>query len=236
MKISFILIFLLVIGVHAYIFSKIDVDDKKVIVAHKQTSSEVIQLKNVVIKKQEIKKEVTKVEKKKTIEKIKPKIEKKEKIVKKASKKIPKEIKKVVKNLKKEEKKELTKKISEEKVVKEVVTKKLEKKREKYDKKYIQSIENEYLLRLKELIEKNKVYPNIAKRLGQTGKVYISFTILKNGFLKDINISKNSKYKRLNIAAKEIFLKINKFDSIPKELNKNSWEITVPIVYQISRS
>lgn len=100
----------------------------------------------------------------------------------------------------------------------------------------IQNIEDAYLSKVRSLIEQNKTYPKTSKRLNQTGKVYITFVISKDGEIKNCRIHKNSEFESLDEAALEIFTKITNFDSIPKELNKNSWEITVPIVYQITRN
>ena len=98
----------------------------------------------------------------------------------------------------------------------------------------IENIEAEYLSKIRNTIEKNKTYPKTAKRLNQTGKVYISFTISKNGEIKNYRIHKSSNFESLDDASLEILSKIKNFDSIPSELNKESWEITVPIVYKIN--
>lgn len=100
----------------------------------------------------------------------------------------------------------------------------------------IQNIEDAYLSKIRSLIEQNKTYPKTAKRLNQTGKVYITFVISKDGEIKNCRIHKSSDFESLDEAALEIFAKITSFDSIPKELNKNSWEITVPIIYQITKN
>lgn len=96
------------------------------------------------------------------------------------------------------------------------------------------NLEEEYLAKLLALIEKYKSYPSSAKRLNQSGKVYVSFTILKTGDIKNIKITSSSNYEKLDFAALNIFTQIGNIDSIPEKLNKQSWDITVPIVYQIS--
>ncbi len=98
----------------------------------------------------------------------------------------------------------------------------------------IENIEAEYLSKIRSLIEKNKTYPKTAKRLNQTGKVYVTFTVTKDGGIKNCRIKKSSNYENLDEASLEIFVKIANFDSIPKELNKSDWEITVPIIYQLN--
>ena len=111
----------------------------------------------------------------------------------------------------------------------EVVTKQV-------DSTQLQNLENAYLSKVRNLIEKNKVYPKVAKRLNQTGKVYVTFVITKDGEVKNCRIHKSSRFESLDNASIEILLKIANFEAIPEELNKNSWEITVPIVYQLSRN
>ena len=98
----------------------------------------------------------------------------------------------------------------------------------------IENIEADYLSKIRNSIEKNKTYPKTAKRLNQTGKVYVTFTVTKDGGIKNCRIHKSSSFESLDEASLEIFAKIASFDSIPKELNKNDWEITVPIVYQMN--
>ena len=98
----------------------------------------------------------------------------------------------------------------------------------------IENIEAEYLSKIRNTIEKNKTYPKTAKRLNQTGKVYVTFTITKDGGIKNCKVHKSSQFESLDEASLAIFEKITNFDSIPKELNKNDWEITVPIIYQLN--
>lgn len=96
------------------------------------------------------------------------------------------------------------------------------------------SIEDAYLARIKAKIEKNKVYPRSAKRLKQTGKVIISFDILKDGTIKNVKIVEKSKFAKLDLASIELLLKIASFEAIPLELNKTVWNISVPINYSIN--
>ena len=97
-----------------------------------------------------------------------------------------------------------------------------------------QNIEAEYLAKIKSLIEQNKDYPKTAKRLNQSGKVFVKFVITKDGEIKNCIIEKSSQFESLDKASLEILMKIASFEAIPKELNRSSWEITVPISYQIN--
>ena len=105
--------------------------------------------------------------------------------------------------------------------------------KQQIDSSEIENLEALYLSQIRAKIEKNKVYPNSAKRLNQKGKVYVTFTLSKDGQITNVKISKSSDFDRLDVAALKILADIKAIEPIPKELNKNSWEITVPIVYQI---
>src|SRR5574344_1927602 len=97
-----------------------------------------------------------------------------------------------------------------------------------------QNLENEYLAKVKNKIEKNKVYPKVAKRLNQTGKVTVSFDILKDGKVTNIKIINKSKFEKLDEASIELLTNIGFFEAIPNELNKTVWNIQIPINYQIN--
>ena len=213
-KKSLLIIFTLIISAHLLLFANLDLEEKVVVAQNKPAVNiSKINLKNVVIKKPE--------------PKVEPVVEP---IVEKIIEKPLPETKS--KNIVKQEKKK-EKKIKE---VQELASKEVLKQKDTIDPSQIEALENEYLSKLRYLIEKNKIYPQSAKRLNQMGKVHVCFVISKDGQIKDVKVVKDSNYKRLNEAALEILAKINRFEPIPEKLNKNSWEITVPIVYQITRS
>ena len=96
------------------------------------------------------------------------------------------------------------------------------------------NLESEYLAKVQAKIEKNKVYPKVAKRLNQTGKVIVSFDILKDGKITNIKIIHKSKFEKLDEASIELLTNIEFFEAIPNELNKTVWNIQIPINYQIN--
>ncbi len=233
-KKSLLIILMLIISAHLLLFANLVVEEKIVVVENKPSINiSKINLQNVVIKKPEPKPEPI-VEKviEKPLEIIKPLPKtKSENIIKHEEKKRKKEIQEKplqkVEEIKTPEpmKPQIQEQSSQENIQKEVV-----------DLNKIEALENEYLSKLRYLIEKNKIYPNSAKRLNQMGKVHLYFVISKDGQIKNAKILKDSSFKRLDEAALEILSKINKFEPIPEKLNKNSWEITVPIIYEITRS
>ena len=240
-KKSLLIIFTLIISAHLLLFANLDLEEKVVVAQNKPAVNiSKINLKNVVIKKPEPKVEpVVEPIVEKIIEKPLPETKSKNivKQEKKKEKKI-KEVKKVEKKVLKEVEKTQEVKVEQktEPIVQEMASKEVIKQENTIDASQIEALEDEYLSKLRYLIEKNKIYPQSAKRLNQMGKVHVCFVISKDGQIKDVKVVKDSNYKRLNEAALEILAKINRFEPIPEKLNKNSWEITVPIVYQITRS
>lgn len=227
-KKSFVIIFTSIISAHLLLFANLIVEEKVVLpentAAPKMPN---INLKNVVLKKPEpvVEKVVEK-----PIEVIKP-------LPLTKSKNIVKHEEKIKKHVKKDKPKKLEEKpVENVEEVKPQVQKEVVQNQKPIDLDQIQALENEYLSKLRRLIEENKTYPRAAKRLNQMGKVHICFVVSKDGQIRNAKIVKDSSYERLNDAALEILTKIEKFEPIPEKLNKNSWEITVPIIYEITRS
>ena len=240
-KKSLLIIFTLIISAHLLLFANLDLEEKVVVAQNKPAVNiSKINLKNVVIKKPEPKVEpVVEPIVEKIIEKPLPEtksknIVKQEKKKEKKKKEVKKVEKKILEKVEKTEEVKVEQKAEPQ--VQELASKEVLKQKDTIDPSQIEALENEYLSKLRYLIEKNKIYPQSAKRLNQMGKVHVCFVISKDGQIKDVKVVKDSNYKRLNEAALEILAKINRFEPIPEKLNKNSWEITVPIVYQITRS
>ena len=175
-----------------------------------------------------VEKIIEKPEQKKLVEKPKnvEKIVQKQKIIEKPKQELkPKQEEKVI-----EETKNI---IQENPVVTETIKKEIPIE-QTLNKAQINSIEDTYLSKVKAKIEKNKVYPKIAKKLNQSGKVLVSFDILKDGKVINIRIIQNSKFEKLDEASIELLTKIGFFEAIPNELNKTVWNIQIPINYQIN--
>ncbi|MDD2886938.1 MAG: energy transducer TonB [Aliarcobacter sp.] len=220
---------ILTISAHLVLFANLKVDEEMVMEEKPVQNISKINLQNVVIKKPEpIHEPVVE----KTVEK---NIETKP-LPKTLSKNMIKENHKKINEVVKKE--DVPKKVENVKVVEASKQPPLtsENKETKIDSNEKDLLENEYLSKLQQLIEQNKTYPKSAKRLNQMGKVNVCFVISKDGQIKDIKVVKKSDFEKLDEAAIEIFARIYKFEPIPEKLNKSSWEITVPIVYQITRS
>lgn len=88
-----------------------------------------------------------------------------------------------------------------------------------------------YKAELRARIDKNKYYPPISRRLGQTGIVVVAFTLLEDGNIINVRIESPSRYERLNDSALEAVKKVERFKPIPKEIGQSSMDITVPLKF-----
>jgi protein TonB len=95
------------------------------------------------------------------------------------------------------------------------------------------NIKNRYLGAIYQSIDRLKVYPKNAKRLGQSGTVKISFIVLADGTITNITLKDSSGFATLDDAAKKILITLAKTLPIPKELNEQTLSITVPVVYEV---
>lgn len=98
------------------------------------------------------------------------------------------------------------------------------------------SFREDYFSMVWKMIERKKRYPSVAKQLHQEGVVHLSFTIGKDGQIRNIGLAKKSPYQRLNNAALRILREIGSFPPIPKALKRDSLSIIVPLRYKIQRN
>lgn len=94
-------------------------------------------------------------------------------------------------------------------------------------------IEASYKRVLAAAIERNKVYPRMASRMGQEGVVTVGFTVLADGTIEDIHIVGEGSYPSLNEATLEAVRAVGRAMPIPPELGKSRWAFAVPIAYRL---
>ena len=98
----------------------------------------------------------------------------------------------------------------------------------------VKMVTRTYLRALKKQLEQIKDYPATAKRLKQEGTVRVRFTILADGKIEQIEVSESSRYSSLDNSALEAVAKMEKFQPIPKLLEKERWRIEIPIQYKLN--
>jgi periplasmic protein TonB len=80
---------------------------------------------------------------------------------------------------------------------------------------------SEHFEYIRKIIRENLEYPQRAKRMGQTGKVVVAITILKNGHVKDIRIVKSTGFEVLDESVKEAVIKVEPFPPPPISVTLN---------------
>lgn len=95
------------------------------------------------------------------------------------------------------------------------------------------SLEEAYVAAVRQELERHKSYPAVARRLGQTGRVVLRFKVGSDGAVLESALVSKSNFGSLNTSAEGILAALKKFQPIPAELKRLSWEFTVPIEYRL---
>ena len=88
-----------------------------------------------------------------------------------------------------------------------------------------------YKYELRLFLESRKIYPEVAKRLRQTGKVIVHFKITADGALSEVNLEQGSSSEVLNRAAMDLVKGAPRFKAIPAEAKTNELQLSLPIEY-----
>ena len=81
---------------------------------------------------------------------------------------------------------------------------------------------------IKKLIEKSITYPPRAKRMGLTGRVLVTFSILENGYISNEKIVNSSGYDLLDENVLETVRRVQPFPKPPVKA-----ELKIPITYRL---
>lgn len=91
-----------------------------------------------------------------------------------------------------------------------------------------------YLSAVLSKINNLKTYPTKAKILKQEGQIAVLIVIGRAGELKEMRMIKKSPHEILNKNTRNLFNQIQKFDPLPEKFHPEL-EITIPIIYQLSK-
>lgn len=97
----------------------------------------------------------------------------------------------------------------------------------------IASLEQQYMAELIMAIEQRKYYSRRAQRLRHEGKVVISFTVLADGTISNIRVQDSSGKSTLDSSGMKTLEKLAHFKPIPDELERTSWDFSIPIIYSL---
>lgn len=95
------------------------------------------------------------------------------------------------------------------------------------------SIEKAYLAKIRNKINRNKKYPPAAKSQKLTGVVTVNFTINRQGAVTSFKIVKGSGHSLLDQEVTALMKRVSPFPPMPKEMTKNSLNLTVPIQFTL---
>ncbi|MFP5520372.1 MAG: energy transducer TonB [Bdellovibrionia bacterium] len=89
-----------------------------------------------------------------------------------------------------------------------------------------------YLFELRKLIERKKVYPQMARSMGQQGTVQVKFTIDRGGKVLSVELEKGA-HPSLNEATLKLIKSIEGIKPFPPEIADNSMTLTLPVEYSL---
>lgn len=93
---------------------------------------------------------------------------------------------------------------------------------------------NAYHARIRELIERNKEYPVMARRGRMEGRVFVRFVVSRDGKLNNAVISTPSRHSSLNQAALGAVTSVDRFPPLPGEITGIESTFEVPITFSLS--
>lgn len=95
------------------------------------------------------------------------------------------------------------------------------------------SAKEKYYSELRTMIESQKVYPSISRKLHETGRITIAFTVHRDGSVDRVILKNGSSYSRLNKAATDLISGIKKYKPLPADIEGNELDFEIPINYSL---
>lgn len=96
------------------------------------------------------------------------------------------------------------------------------------------AIDREYTARVRELIDRQKEYPLLARRSGVEGTVYIKFVLGRDGSLKQAEVSRSSGRRILDTAALNAVSAVRRFPAVPAAMEGAELNFELPLTYKIA--
>ena len=96
-------------------------------------------------------------------------------------------------------------------------------------------LSRDYQSKLQRLVERYKYYPLQARRNGIQGRAAVSFTVINNGKIKNILLSRSSGNPLLDQAAIRTIKRIGRAPPFPNTIKRTKWRFNMPIVYDLRK-
>lgn len=90
-----------------------------------------------------------------------------------------------------------------------------------------------YALEVAQTLNRNKIYPDISRRLRQQGRVKVRFRVERSGRVMAAEVVEQSSFNHLNSAAQRLIEDIRFFRPFPADVKETTWLFTVPIEYRM---
>jgi len=91
-----------------------------------------------------------------------------------------------------------------------------------------------YLRLVRQLLEKHKDYPSLARQRHIQGVVVVAFTIGSGGQIMAARVSRSSGQDLLDEAAQKTIRRVGKFPPFPGELNRQQLTVEVPLAFRLT--
>ncbi len=92
-----------------------------------------------------------------------------------------------------------------------------------------------YLHTIRQLLEKQKDYPRMARRRNMQGVVIVMFTIAAGGQIESARVSRSSGHDLLDEGARNTIKRVGRFPPFPAELNRQKLTIKIPLAFRLTR-
>jgi len=96
------------------------------------------------------------------------------------------------------------------------------------------AIDRDYTAMVRELIDRQKEYPLMARRSGVEGTVHIKFVIGRDGSLKKAEVSRSSGRLILDRAAINAVSAVRRFPAVPASMEGPELNFELPLTYKIA--
>jgi len=91
-----------------------------------------------------------------------------------------------------------------------------------------------YLHTIRQLLEKQKDYPRMARRRNMQGVVIVMFTIAAGGQIESARVSRSSGHDLLDEGARNTIKRVGRFPPFPAELNRQKLTIKIPLAFRLT--
>ncbi len=91
-----------------------------------------------------------------------------------------------------------------------------------------------YFAKIRSIIDSNKRYPIVSRQRQQEGSPKVTFTILRNGIVKDLSVA-SSGHRLLDREARRMILVSSPFPEFPSSMKDKSIKLTIPVNFTLNK-